>query len=81
MSKKPRVDRRFPKDAADIVWIIIPGHIADGTLTEGTPEIIDVFDYEANDYHGVKDKYGQTKYWWDLKAAKQWAAKHPKRIK
>lgn len=52
-----------------VVWIIVRG-----------PEIIDVFDYEANDYIAAKDKYGQVKTFYSVAAARKWANKHPERL-
>lgn len=52
-----------------LAWIIVRG-----------PKIIDVFDYEANDYIAARGKHGTVKTFYSVRSARTWANKHPERM-
>lgn len=68
-------ERFFTDDRSGLVWIIITG------TDEEEPHIIDVWDYEASDYFGAKDKHGNVKTFATREEARDWARKHPKRLR
>lgn len=74
--KKIRKDKRFARDEndrGDLTWII--------SVADDEPVIIDVFDYEAQDYIAAKNKHGNVKTFSTPDEARIWALKHPDRLK